>query len=397
MKANRLIGASLLLTLLISTPALMAEPMLNGMAINTELNKERFIAALYSDNLSDNADTILNSVGDRRMELKVTDERLSARSLNSMWIEGMAINNRSADLEAQAENLAKLTNMVRRRLVEGDTLRLDAVQGQGTTVSLNGVELGNIADDAFFPLLLRTWIGSVPLSSAFKADLLAGGEVDRALADRYSRLGPDESRVAAVSTWTTPTPDGEGAAAASAAATTVAVAPPPDLDIPAPGTPAEPEPEPEPAAPEPEQAATSAPVQPEPPPEPEPEPQQTVARAPAPAAPAPDDDEEEQEAFSAQSLLQRQYFVSNSLIAIRRAVKYPRRALERAQEGSVRLAVTIDRTGELMDVQPVEESRHSLLNRAATRAVENAKFEPIPASVMGDSITFTAPITFNLQ
>lgn len=402
-----------------------AEPLLNGLAVSTELGKERFIAALYSDNLSSDANTILNASGERAMELKVTDRRLSARSLNSMWIEGIAINNRAPTLEAQAQNLASLTNMIRKRLVTGDTLRFDAAPGNGTTVTLNGVQLGNIPSDDFFPILLRTWIGSVPLSSDFKTALLGGGDVDGNLEARYRSISPDPARIEVVSSWTSPTPP-----APAAGGNTSIAPPPPSVSVrpPAPSlsdlakptieaireqetpkvavapAPAETKPEPKPAAPEP----TPEPVKPA-----EPEPVQVAAveptpkpaeSQPAPRTPPPlnvdDEDEEEEEevTFSASSLLERQYYVSDSLAAIQRSVSYPRRAVERNQQGVVRLAVTVDRTGNVQNIQAVEESRYKMLNNAAVKAVEKAgPLGKLPDSLGGDSFTFTAPITFRVQ
>jgi len=408
MKTNRLSRASLLLTLLMGSTWSIAEPLLNGLAVSTELSKERFIAALYSDVLSSDASTILNSSGDRRMELKVTDSRLSSRSLNSMWIEGMAINNQSSQLEAQAENLAKLTNMIRKRLVEGDTLRLDAVQGKGTLVSLNGIELGIIESDDFFPMILRTWIGSVPLSSEFKADLLANGNVDGSLASRYRGIAPDQSRIDAVAAWAVPSVPDPTVASSTAikppAPTLAVAAPPPAPTI---STPAVEKPKVDPVAkPAAAVAATAAAPKPEEPkpaaPKPAaPKPEQTIALAPA-AAPAAneleeDEDDEEEIVMSASSLLERQFYVSESLTAIRQNVSYPRRALEREQEGSIRLAVTVARNGDVLNIQALEEARHSLLNRAATQAVEKTEFPPMPPGVTGDSITYTAPIAFTLQ
>src|SRR5690606_15555282 len=152
-----------------------AEPRLNGLAVSSEFGKERFIAALYTNNRSTREEDLFNNSFHRRMELKVTADSLSARSINSMWVEGMAINNPSAALEAEAENLAALNNMVRRRLREGDVMTFDAVPGEPLTISLNGVELGRINSSNFFNMLLRTWIGNIPLSTEFKDSLMAGG------------------------------------------------------------------------------------------------------------------------------------------------------------------------------------------------------------------------------
>ncbi len=417
MKTNRYSKFSFIVALVFMSSWAAAEPLLNGLAVSTELSKERFIAALYSDNLSTDAETLLSSSGERAMELKVTDRRLSARSLNSMWIEGIAINNRGAALEAQAQNLASLTNMIRKRLVTGDTLRFDAAPGNGTTVTLNGIKLGNIASDDFFPVLLRTWIGRVPLSSDFKTGLLGAGTVDSSLESRYRSISPDPARIELVSTWTTAAPP------TPVASNNNITPPPPSVSVQPPAPTLRPSELAKPTiaairnqdppkaviAARPSDTKPAAPAAETPKPveiaavEPSPKPvESTPASKPTPPPLSEEDDEGEEEeeevAFSASSLLERQYYVSDSMIAIQRNVTYPRRAIERNQQGSVRLAVTVDRDGEIQDVQTVEESQHGLLNRAALKAVGKAgPLTKLPNSLGGDTFTFTVPITFTVK
>ncbi|MGQ9425459.1 TonB family protein [Gilvimarinus sp. F26214L] len=385
MRAKRFSIFGICLALGISAGWLHAEPLLNGLAVNTEFGKERFIAALYADDLTTNAQTMLDSTRYRRMELKVTAPSLSARSVNSMWVEGMAINNPGSALEAEADNLAKLNNMIRRRLREGDVLTFDAPPGEGMAVSLNGVRLGTINSPNFFTMVLRTWIGSIPLSSDFKDNLLAAGDVDRGLAGRYATIEPDDARVQAVAGWTTP-------AVPPVTADTGLTPPKPDVSIPAPAQEKKPEPK-----------VAAAPPKPEPKPEPKPQPKpakpepkpEQVARA---TPPEPEDDEVEEVMVTAQSLLLRQRYISDVMRATLQSMRYPRRALERAQEGSIRLAVTVSRDGKVLNVQIVDESRHSLLNKEAVASVERAApFSALPDGIAGDTLAFGIPVTFRLQ
>lgn len=394
MKAKRIsaVGISLVFSLLATWAN--AEPRLNGLAINSEFGKERFIAALYTNNRSTQVENLFDNNVHRRMELKVTADSISARSINSMWIEGMAINNPSATLEAEADNLAALNNMVRRRLREGDVMTFDAVPGEPLTISLNGVELGRINSSNFFNMLLRTWIGNIPLSTEFKDSLMAGGTIDEDLAQRYASIRPDAARIAAVEGWVEP----PAIDAASAA-----LAPPrPDIQIERPTPPppavatapapaqAEPEPATPAAAPSPAPAPAVAAAPPRPAPAPAP--------APAPT-PVEDDDEDVEEVMvTAETLLVRQHYVSDVLRQTLQNMRYPRRALERNQQGSIRLAVTVNRSGALQEVQIIEESPHSLLNREAVASVERASpFPAVPAAIAGDSLSFGIPVTFQLQ
>lgn len=408
MKKNKFSLYGICVMLSLSAGWLHAQPLLNGLAVNTEFGKERFIAALYSDNLSADADAMLSGTGHRRMELKIVVDSISARSINSLWIEGMAINNSASALEAQAQNLAKLSNMVRKRLRAGDVLAFDAVPGNGTAITLNGVKLGTINSDDFFPMLLRTWIGSIPLSSDFKDSLLANGEVDSELSQRYRRIEPSEARVNVVATWITPEPPRpevvDGSVVQPPRPDSLIAPPQPSSS--GPETPAE-TPEPEPAqvaqedtdasgasseaneSAEPEVVAVA--------PEPAPAPARTARAAPAPS-PVEEDEDAEEVMVTAETLLLRQRYVSDVMRKTLQGMRYPRRALERFQEGSIRLAVTVGRNGELKDVQIVEESRYSLLNKEALASVDRASpFPAVPEGVGDADFSFGIPVTFRLQ
>lgn len=79
-------------------------------------------------------------------------------------------------------------------------------------------------------------------------------------------------------------------------------------------------------------------------------------------------------------------------------IEYPRRALARNWEGEVLLKITIDSEGQVQDIQVVEESSHSSLNREALRSVERSNpYPPIPAALGISSYEFTMPVTFRLS
>lgn len=421
MKINKISLYGICVMLSLSAGWLHAQPLLNGLAINTEFNKERFIAALYSDALTSDADAMLSATGHRRMELKIVADSISARAINSLWIEGMAINNPASALEAEAQNLAKLSNMIRKRLRIGDVLAFDAIPDNGTAVTLNGVKLGTINSDDFFPMLLRTWIGSIPLSSDFKDSLLASGDVDSELSSRYRRIEPNDTRIDAVAAWVTPEPPRPDVVDSSVIQPprpdSVIVPPRPtsgSTEAPAPNAEAEPTQVAQDDSESAEDASAGEPtVEPEASvaaeqeqdQEPRQEPAQVARATPTPTPsnePKEDDEEGEEDAeevmITAETLLLRQRYVSDVMRQTLQNMRYPRRALERTQQGSIRLAVTVARNGELRDVQIVEESRYSLLNREALASVERASpFSEVPAGVGDEDFSFGIPVTFRLQ
>lgn len=396
--------------LVLSAPLTFAESLLNGLAVHKEFNKDQFIGALYTENLSSDAATQLNTPGNKRLELRVIADRFSTRQLNSMWIEGMAINNPPNLLTSQAQHMVTFTGFVQRSLRAGDIL---AIRGSAnrTTVSLNGVELGHIDSSEFFNMVLRTWIGNVPLSSEFRDQLLTNGDVNGALLAQFESIKPSAARTQTIAGWSRQEP--QEAAAEDAAAVAEAPAadkadnkvatPPMAVEIAKPTLVAAPAAVPTPAPAEPAAAAAKPVAEPAlvAPAPTTPAPQ--VAKAPAASAPAAaeedefDDEEDSAPLLTAESLLSRQMYHSQLLRWTYQNINYPKRAISRGHEGSVRLAVVIDRQGNVKNVVEVESSQYDSLNREALNAVERAKpFPAIPDTIKGEEFAFSLPIQFRL-
>jgi TonB family protein len=123
----------------------------------------------------------------------------------------------------------------------------------------------------------------------------------------------------------------------------------------------------------------------------------------APAKPAAitaakvEEEEEEGPALTAQSLLARQFYVSDAIKKIRGKTRYPQRALDRDQEGSVRVAIVIDREGTVLSTNVLDASKFDLLNKEALDAIKrSAPFPALPADIPGARFEFTVPMRWTL-
>jgi len=404
MKTINLIQGSLMALALSASSALFADSLLNGLAAHKELGKEMFLGALYTDQLSGSASELLHDSGDKRLELRITAKRLSSRRLNSLWIEGMAINIPGSQLAAQAENMVGFTNMLRgKRLKQGDIISISSAAGEGTLVELNGVRVGQLESDTFSSLLLSTWIGSVPLSSEFREGLLLAGDIPDERLARFEAIAPSAERRQQVAQWSAPKAQLAKASRVSKPAATKT----PDITAPSIAAPTL-------AAPSITTPVAAAPALPEP--------AQALAQTTEIAPPATgsstplvntnadqledellddefgdDDLEDSAPLLTAESLLSRQRFHSSLLKWTYKHIRYPNRAIDRGQEGSVRIAVIIDRNGEVIESTELESSRFSTLNKAAMRAVKKASpFPAMPDEIAGEQFAFSLPIMFKL-
>jgi protein TonB len=81
---------------------------------------------------------------------------------------------------------------------------------------------------------------------------------------------------------------------------------------------------------------------------------------------------------------------------LEKAKRYPPAARAAGQEGTVRLAFTLDRGGQLINWKIVASSGVGLLDEETEALVQRASFPPFPASLDQDRLELTVPVEFSL-
>ncbi|MDZ7922980.1 MAG: TonB family protein [Marinagarivorans sp.] len=347
---------------------------LNGLAVHEELGEEQFIAGLYLENLSSENKVVLLSEQRKRMEIKILTDKILSRRFNRLWIEGTAINGSTDEIKAQAQNLADFSNMLKIKMIKNDTLTIERTFRRGVEVSLNGVLLGTINNTAFFDLLLRTWIGPVPMSANLKVGILKAGSIEPGLLSRFENIRTTQERVTQIKA----TVDNQFAAIQAASSTSSEVA----------SSQASSSVATELAAQSSSQVSSKA--------------AEEVSVSSTPTSQLISDavfeEEEDNFSYTAADLLTRQLYVSKLTRWTSSYIKYPKTSLRRGEEDSIRVTVTISRKGEVLDTQITEESQYKLLNKEAIRAIQKAAPYPeMPDVIAGETFVFTMPIVFALQ
>lgn len=349
---------------------------LNGMAIHSELRRDIYIGALYAAVPGTASDNLRDSEQDKKMVLKVIASRWSARSFEQHWTQSILINNNEEDLASFADAVLAFTSALGGKLVSGDEVTINSPLGQPLTMSVNGVEVFNLADNGnkFFGLLLDGWIGARPPSSNFKRDILNTPDDIANLQTIFDSLTPSAERIAEVEAWA----DNPAESAVETEATTQAVAAPP-----------------EPSAEElarrsAARAAAAASAA------------KAKAEAEAEAAAKAEAERKAEEERIAKEVEQknaglRLLYRSNVMKMIYTRVVYPSRAIDRNQEGDVELMVRLKRNGKLIEATINTESKYNLLNKAALRAAEDASpYPPAPEKLTDKEIELVIPIRFNI-
>lgn len=409
MLSRKLINYSLCMFFVFLSCKGLAEPSLQGIALHRELGQDQFLGALYSDTASDDVEVILDPRIAKRMELKViARDGIVAGRFSRMWIEGAAINNSIELLTEQANNMLIFDQMFRGRLEENDHVVIDYLPATGVDVYLNSILLGNIASDNFLPLLLRSWIGRVPLSSRYRDELLSFNTIDSALMQRYQHLEPRLSRIAIARDWVAAKAQEVLASEVALSASDVEADLSKVAEVPAPVSM-----KPAPvlaivATPVVEKSVVAKSALPESEsikqklPEKElPETithQESLAVLASQAKAREIDNENDRPVLTTQTLLAQQMYISEALQRIYTNVTYPRRAQQLRQAGSVKIRVVIHSNGDLKQLQLLEESDFSLLNHATLVAVRSAApFPALPDSIAGRDIEFSVPVKFSLS
>ena len=75
---------------------------------------------------------------------------------------------------------------------------------------------------------------------------------------------------------------------------------------------------------------------------------------------------------------------------------YPEAARARGEQGTVRLAVTIGRSGQVISARLIGSSGSSILDQAALEMARNASGRPLPPE-MGSSVSLTVPVRYSIR
>ena len=385
-------GTSLLLALiLIFSAAAKAELQLNGSAIYEDLGKQQFVAALFVEDLSSNANSIQLQQSPKRMEVRIINDYSKRRWLNP-WMQSISINNDRESFSGSAQEVIDIMRAPRSAPKRGDVIEYLFDPDQGTSVRFNGTELITNYPPEVFNILLRTWIGPIPPSTAFK-DQLLGNSIDMDADELLTDIQPQSSRVALAASWMAPAPEPIALEPVADEATTAADTPEAEPQLAAAESIA--------ADPESTAAATDQAETLEGPEQIAAETEQIADNEDTKLAATEDTGEEQEEEIAdfnvSEALAQRDY-TPLVVAQIYKAIRYPNRAADKNQQGTVRIGVTIDRSGDLISAVITQESRYRLLNQAAHKAVKKAApFPQLPEEMKADSFEVNLPITFRLQ
>lgn len=144
---------------------------LNGAGIRSKFVFKVYLAMLYLENPSDQAQQVISDDGAKQLIMHFLYKEVAGDDLVEAWNEGFNNNGSSEQLAALGDEIASF-NALFDTVKSGDRIVLDYSEATGTRVIIRGEQKGVIAGKAFSDLLLSIWLGDKPVGAELRAALL---------------------------------------------------------------------------------------------------------------------------------------------------------------------------------------------------------------------------------
>jgi len=145
---------------------------LNGAGLRNRFVFDVYVAALYVEQKTQDANALIQSDGPRRLTLTLLRD-IDSKTLSDALDEGLRDNTASQELASLQPSIHAFTGIMNKggEGRKGDVIDLD-INESGVSVSFRGNILGNVADPHLGPALMRVWLGEKPAQASLKKALL---------------------------------------------------------------------------------------------------------------------------------------------------------------------------------------------------------------------------------
>ncbi|MET1254314.1 TonB family protein [Aliikangiella maris] len=418
-----------------------------GIGMYQELRNDIYVGALFGPSSITEVEQLLDESVAKRMSIRFLTS-YSNRKLARHWKERMAMNNPRSSWQPLTQQIVGFSKIFKRPVELNDELNIDYIPGVGTQVYLNSTLFMTIDNHDFAELLLNVWLGNIPPTKAFKNSIrgLDDASIKGSYIARYEGLSPakgrfdsdlnDSTQVAiaednpaenttnpatkvAQNTATKPQEDKQSANkpetkpnakkvakvdekktgnnqsqnSTSKAATDnkkVAANKPDSTTLTKPDTTPE----------------IKTEIKPDIPADIKLDPNLVKVADKAETKPAEKKPETKKIAKKIEPVIDENFFDADLVTGsytrdlineIKKHQEYPRKALIDRKQGDVTAQVTIDKDGEILDIELIERSGSRVLDRAVSRIIRKAgPFQKVPVELKLEQFVFDVPISFKL-
>jgi hypothetical protein len=142
---------------------------LNGVGLRTKFVVKVYVAGLYLEQKSTDANAILKSDSPKKLVMHFVRD-VSKKQMTDAFQESFEANspNEAKTMKADIDKMFAAIDDMK----EGQEMVFTYVPGTGTTMSINDKDKLTIADKAFAPVLFSIWLGPKPPNGDLKKGLL---------------------------------------------------------------------------------------------------------------------------------------------------------------------------------------------------------------------------------
>jgi hypothetical protein len=142
---------------------------LNGVGLRTKFIVKVYVAGLYLERKSPDANAILTSDGTKRLVMHFVRD-VSKKQIADAFEESFADNSPEATKTMKAD-IDRLLGALE-DMKKDDEMAFTHVQGTGTTMSIRGKDTVTIAGPAFSRVIFSVWLGPKPPNGDLKKGIL---------------------------------------------------------------------------------------------------------------------------------------------------------------------------------------------------------------------------------
>jgi hypothetical protein len=142
---------------------------LNGVGLRNKMMFKVYVAGLYLEQKSSDANAILKSDSPKRLVMHFVRD-VSKKQMTDAFNESFE-NNSPNEAKSMKTDIDKLLAAIE-DLKEGNEMVFTYVPGTGTTMSINGKDKLTIAGPAFAPVIFSVWLGPKPPNADLKKGIL---------------------------------------------------------------------------------------------------------------------------------------------------------------------------------------------------------------------------------
>ena len=142
---------------------------LNGLGVRTKMMVKVYVAGLYLEQKSSDANAIIKADAPKQVVMKFVHG--ASKSLMSDAFDESFKDNSPDAVKTMKADIDRLLGALEPVKV-GDQMVFTYVPGTGTTLAINGTDKLTIAGPAFGPVLLSVWLGPKPPNADLKKGML---------------------------------------------------------------------------------------------------------------------------------------------------------------------------------------------------------------------------------